>query len=179
MPSQVVLGQKKQTVAELTELLKGSQAGVLVDYRGLTVEEDTNLRNELRKVGVKYAVVKNTLLRFAAKEVGLDGLDGYSHGPTAIATSDSDAVSPAKAICAFAKKNEKFEIKAGFVEGKVADIKEVKALSELPSKEELIAKIMCSLNSPASGIANVTQANIRAIAIALNAIVEKKQAAGE
>lgn len=179
MPSQKVLEQKQQIVADLVEVLKGSQAGVLVDYRGLTVEEDTQLRNSLRSAGIRYSVIKNSLLQFAVKEVGLEGLEPLLAGPTALAVSDTDPVAPAKAIVKFAKDNEKLEIKGGFIDGKPASIDEIKKLSDLPSKEELIAKIMGSLNSPASGIANSTQGVIRALTIALNAVAEQKQAAGE
>lgn len=169
MPSQKVLEQKQQVVANLVELLKGSQAGVLVDYRGLTVEEDTNLRNSLRSAGIKYSVIKNSLLEFAVKEAGIEGLDSILKGPTALATCDSDAIAPAKAVVAFAKDNEKLEIKGGFIDGKFSSIEEVKQLAELPSKEEIIARIMGSLKSPASAIART-----------LNAYADKMQeAAGE
>ncbi|MCX7714219.1 MAG: 50S ribosomal protein L10 [Clostridia bacterium] len=152
MPSQKVLEQKKQVVADVIEILKNAQAGVLVDYRGLTVEEDTNLRNELRKENVKYFVVKNTLLRLAANETGLSELDSVLHGPTALAVSSEDPVAPAKVLAKFAKNNEKLEIKSGFMDGKIMSIDEVNRLAATPSKEVLIAKIMGSLNSPVSGL---------------------------
>ena len=154
MPSANVLEQKKQIVADLVETLKTAQAGVLVDYRGLTVEEDTKLRNDLRAAGVKYFVVKNTLLRLAAKETGLDELDSILHGPTALAISE-DAVAPAKVIADFAKENEKFEIKSGFMDGKVLSLDEITKLAKTPNKETLIAKMMGSLNSPISGLARL------------------------
>ena len=179
MPSPKVLKQKQSIVAGLTDTLKNAQAGVLFDYLGLTVEEDTKLRNELRAAGVEYHVVKNTLLRFAAKEVGYDELDSILHGPTSLAVSNTDAVAPAKVLAKFAKKNDIVSIKAGFVDGKVINVNEVKALSELPSKDELIAKVMGSLNAPISGVVNILQGNIRAMAIALNAYAEQKAAAGE
>lgn len=179
MPSQKVLEEKKQVVAGLVESLKNAQGGVLFDYRGLTVEQDTKLRSELRNAGVDYHVVKNTLLRFASKEVGFDALDDILHGPTSLAVSATDAVAPAKVLAKFAKDNDVVSIKAGFVDGKVIGIDEVKVLSELPSKEELIAKLMGSLNAPVSGVVNVLQGNLRAMAIALNAYAEKKAAAGE
>ena len=179
MPSEKVLNQKKQIVAELTETLRNAQAGVLFDYRGLTVEEDTKLRNDLRAAGVDYHVVKNTLTRFASKEVGLEELDSVLHGPTALAVSSTDAVAPAKVLAKFAKDNDVVSIKAGFVDGKVIDVKEVEELSKLPSKAELIAKLMGSLNAPVSGVVNILQGHIRAMAIALNAYAEKKAAAGE
>ena len=133
MPSEKVLEAKKAQVAEIIEALKGATTGVLVDYRGLTVEEDTKLRNDLRAAGVKYFVVKNTLLRLAAKETGLDELDSILHGPTALAISE-DAVAPAKVIADFAKENEKFEIKSGFMDGKVLSLDEITKLAKTPNK---------------------------------------------
>lgn len=154
MPSEKVLEAKKAQVAEIIEALKGATTGILVDYRGLTVEEDTKLRNDLRAAGVKYFVVKNTLLRLAAKETGLDDLDSILHGPTALAISE-DAVAPAKVIADFAKENEKFEIKSGFMDGKVLSMDEITKLAKTPNKETLIAKMMGSLNSPISGLARL------------------------
>ena len=154
MPSEKVLEAKKAQVASLIETLNAATTGVLVDYRGLSVEEDTKLRNDLRAAGVKYFVVKNTLLRLAAKETGLDDLDEILHGPTALAVSD-DAVAPAKVLADFAKDNEKFEIKSGFMDGKVLSTDEISKLAKTPSKEVLIAKIMGSLNSPISGLARL------------------------
>lgn len=152
MPSEKILNQKKQFVAELTDVLKGAAAGVLVDYRGITVEDDTKLRSKFREAGVSYQVVKNTLLNFAIKEAGLEDLAGELHGPTAIATHTDDLVSPAKIVSDYAKENENFVVKAGFLEGKVITLDEIKALAATPSKEVLIAKIMGSLNSPVSGL---------------------------
>ena len=154
MPSEKVLEAKKAQVAEIVEVLKGATTGVLVDYRGLTVEEDTKLRNNLRAAGVKYFVVKNTLLRLATKETGLEELDDILHGPTALAVSE-DAVAPAKVLADFAKENDKLEIKSGFMDGKVMSLEEVNQLAKTPSKETLIAKIMGSLNSPISGLARL------------------------
>ena len=154
MPSEKVLEAKKAQVASLIETLNSATTGVLVDYRGLSVEEDTKLRNDLRAAGVKYFVVKNTLLRLAAKETGLDDLDEILHGPTALAVSE-DAVAPAKVLADFAKDNEKLEIKSGFMDGKVLSTDEIAKLAKTPSKEVLIAKIMGSLNSPISGLARL------------------------
>ena len=151
MPNAKVLESKKAQVAEITEVLKNAATGVLVDYRGLTVEEDTKLRNDLRAAGVNYFVVKNTLLRLAANQVGLEDLDGILHGPTALAVSE-DPVAPAKILFDFAKQNEKMEIKSGFMDGKVMSMDELTTLAKTPSKETLIAKIMGSLNAPASNL---------------------------
>lgn len=154
MPSEKVLEAKKAQVSEIAKVLKGATTGVLVDYRGLTVEEDTKLRNDLRAAGVHYFVVKNTLLRLAAKETGLDALDEILHGPTALAVSE-DAVAPAKVLADFAKDNEKMEIKSGFMDGKVLSMDELTQLAKTPNKETLIAKMMGSLNSPISGLARL------------------------
>lgn len=158
MPSAKVLEQKKESVAGLIEKLKTAQAGVLVDYRGLTVSEDTQLRAKLREAGVEYKVVKNTLTRFAVKEVGFEELDEVLNGPTSLALSFDDPVAPAKIISDFAKQNENLEIKAGFLDGKVISLDEVKTLANTPSRDTLIAKIMGSLNAPVSNLVRTLQA---------------------
>lgn len=160
MPNASVLEQKKAVVAELIEKLKAAQAGVLVDYRGLTVEEDTKLRAQLREAGVEYKVVKNTLTRFAIKEVGYEEMDEQLNGPTSLAISADDPVAPAKIISEFAKSNENLTIKAGFLDGKVISLDEIKTLANTPSRDVLIAKIMGSLNSPISALARTLQALI-------------------
>lgn len=165
MPNAKVLEQKKAIVADLAEKMKNASCGVLVDYKGINVEDDTKLRAEMRQNNVEYAVIKNNLIRFAAKEVGFDALDEVLHGTTAIAISMDDVIAPAKIIADYAKKDEKvFNIKAGFVEGRVIDAAEVKQLAATPSREVLLAKMLGSLKGP-----------ITSLAIALNAIVEKKQ----
>jgi large subunit ribosomal protein L10 len=155
MPSEKVLEAKKAQVAEVIETLKSAQTGVLVDYRGLNVEEVTDLRNKLRAANVRYFVIKNTLLRLASKETGLEGLDEALHGPTAIAVSSEDAVAPAKVLADFAKENEKLEIKAGFMDGAVLSLDEIKKLAATPNRETLIAKMMGSLNAPVSNLARL------------------------
>ena len=154
MPNEKVLETKKAQVAGIIEALNGATTGVLMDYRGLTVEEDTKLRNDLRAAGVKYFVVKNTLLRLAANQVGLEELDSILHGPTALAVSE-DPVAPAKILFEFAKNNEKVEIKSGFMDGKVLSQDELIRLAKTPSKDTLIAKIMGSLNAPVSNLARL------------------------
>ncbi|MBQ6569366.1 MAG: 50S ribosomal protein L10 [Clostridia bacterium] len=158
MPSAKVLEAKKAQVAEVIETLKEAQTGVIVDYRGLTVEEDTDLRTKLRNANVKYFVIKNTLLLRAAKEVGLEALEEALHGPTAIAVSSEDAVAPAKVLADYAKENEKLEIKSGFMDGAVMTLDEIKKLAATPNFETLIAKMMGSLNSPISALARTLQA---------------------
>ena len=158
MPSAKILEAKKQAVEEIKATLTKAVAGVFVDYCGLTVEQDTKLRNKLREANVEYKVVKNTLTRFAANEVGLEGLDEVLNGPTALAISETDEVIAAKVLAEFAKENEALEIKSGFLEGKVVSVDEVKKLADTPSREVLIAKLMGSMNSPIAALARTLQA---------------------
>ena len=158
MPSQKVLEEKKQIVSSIAEQFKSAVSGVFVDYCGLTVEEDTQLRNKLREAGVEYKVIKNTLTRFAAKEVGFDELDPILNGPTSLAISMTDEVAPAKVIADFAKTHEQLEIKAGFLDGKVLALDEVKQLAATPNRETLLAKLLGSLNAPISNLARTLQA---------------------
>lgn len=174
MPSEKVLEVKKAQVAEVIEVLKGAQTGVVVDYRGLTVEEDTALRTKLREANVKYFVMKNTLLLRAAKEVGLEALEEALHGPTAIAVSSEDAVAPAKVLSDFAKENEKLEIKSGFMDGAVMSLDEIKKLASTPNLETLIAKMMGSLNSSISALAR-TLAAIADGGVEIADLIAKKQ----
>lgn len=152
MPSTQVLEQKKLVVNEMVEKFKAASAGVFVDYRGLTVEEDTELRRKFREAGVEYKVVKNTLTSRAAKEVGLEALDPILNGPTALAMSVDNPVAPAKIIAEFAKKHEALEVKAGFMDGAVMSVAEVNTLAATPTREELLAKMMGSMKSPISGL---------------------------
>lgn len=176
MPNAKVLSEKQAIVAELTEKLSGA-AGVLVDYSGITVAADTEMRKAMRAAGVDYAVVKNTLTRFAAKNVGFDALDPHLNGTTALAVSATDPVAAARIINEYAsKKDSKIKIKAGFVSGKIINEAEVKALAELPSKEVLVAQVLGTMIAPISGLANVLNANIRGLAVALQAIADQKSA---
>lgn len=155
MPNAKVLEVKQAQVAETAELLKNAQTGVLVDYRGLNVAEDTELRNKLREANVTYVVIKNTILKRAAEEAGLAGLDDVLHGPTALAVSAEDAVAPAKVIADFAKTNDKLEIKGGFMDGAAMSLDEVKTLAATPNFETLMAKMMGSMLSSISGLARL------------------------
>ena len=157
MPSEKVLESKKQIVADLTETLKSSAAGVLVDYKGINVADDTKLRKELREAGVEYSVVKNTMLRFAAKEAGLEGWDEFLHGTTALAVSKEDPIIAAKILSKYAEaiKGDVFTIKSGFMDGKVVDTDTVNALAKIPAKEVLIATMLSSLNATISKFAVV------------------------
>ena len=176
MPSNKVLEEKKAIVAGLVEKLSNSASGVLVDYKGINVEDDTKLRKELREKGVEYKVVKNTLLSKACDQVGFEDLKGVLEGMTAMAVCADDVVAPAKILCEYAKKNKNFVIKAGFVEGKVIDADAVKALAELPSKEILVATVLGTLNAPVTGLVTVLNGNIRGLACVLQAIVDKQSA---
>lgn len=155
MPNAQVLEAKKAQVAAAAELIKSAQTGVLVDYRGLNVAEDTELRNKLREANVTYMVIKNKILERAVKEAGIEGLDEVLHGPTALAVSAEDAVAPAKVIADFAKTNDKLELKGGFMDGAAMSLDEVKKLAATPNFETLIAKMMGSLQSPISGLARL------------------------
>ena len=147
MPNAKVLEEKKALVASLVEKIKNSPAGVLVDYKGITVEDDTKLRRELREAGVEYAVVKNTMLRFAAKELGFDAFEEHLNGTTALAISTTDdVVAPAKILNEYAKKHDNFKIKAGYLEGEAIPVSEVMTLAEMPSKEGLIAQVLYGFN---------------------------------
>lgn len=168
--------QKAQVVAEIKEKLTGYSSAILIDYRGLTVEEVTQLRKDFRNNGVDYKVYKNTLTEIAAKEVGLDDLIPFLKGPTAIAFGVKDPVAPAKVLTESMKKLKKMEFKAGVVEGKVIDVNGVKALADLPSREELIAKMLGSMNAPITGLVTVLGGTLRSLLYALNAVKEKKEA---
>ncbi len=176
MPSEKILEQKKQIVAELAEKLKSACAGVIVDYKGINVADDTKLRKELREAGVDYSVVKNTLLSRAAKEAGLEGLDPVLEGTTALAVSKEDHVAAARILCKFAETNKSIKPKAGFVEGKTIDVAEVENLAKLPTKEVLVAKALGGLNAPITGFVTVLNGTMKGLVVALNAIAEKQSA---
>ena len=177
-----VTSAKQAVVAQLKEQLESAKGVVLTSYKGLTVAQDTELRRELREAGVSYHVVKNTMLRIAAKEAGIEGIEEHLEGTTAFAFSTEDAVAPAKVICGFIKKNkledaEVLTVKVGMVEGKVIGVDEVKALAALPSREELIAKLLGSMNAPISNTVNVLQGVIRNAVYVLDAIRPQKESA--
>lgn len=157
MPSDRILDQKKQYVSELAESLKSAQTVVLTEYLGLTVAQDTDLRNQLREAGVSYRVVKNRLGKLAVKQAGLDELEDIFVGSTAVAYSD-DIIAPAKVLKKFAKTNQHIEIKGGASEGKVISLDELNALADVPDLPELYAKLVGSLVSPISGLAMLVKA---------------------
>ena len=158
MPSNIILAQKQQAVAELVEQLKASTAGVLVNYQGITVDDDTKMRKALREAGVKYMVVKNTMTGRACDEVGLSDMKQYLVGMTAIAVGKEDAVAPAKILKEYSEKIESFQILAGYLDGAVVDQNTVMQLADIPSKEVLIAKFLGSIKSPVYGFAYALQA---------------------
>ena len=158
MPSKVILEQKQQVVAELAEQIRNSVSGVLVNYQGISVEDDTAMRKALREAGVRYSVVKNTLTGRACEMVGYGDMKQYLNGMTAIAISENDAVAPAKVLKKYAEKVESFQILAGYLDGAVIDAATVNALADIPSKETLIAKFLGSIQSPLYGLAYALQA---------------------
>ena len=164
MPNAKVLSEKQAVVAALTEQLKAASSGVLVDYKGITVAEDTALRVELRQNGVQYGVVKNTLARFAMNNVGLSELDDVLNGTTSLATSDGDPIAPMRVVNKYAKQlgEGRFTIKGGFMDGKVLSLEEINALAELPAKDVLQAQALGMMLAP-----------ITSLAIVLKAIAEK------
>ena len=146
---------KQPIVEAISEELKGAQSVVLVDYRGLTVAQDTELRKKLREAGVTYRVYKNTMMKRAFEGTEFEGLEGCLEGPSAIAISKEDATAPARIICNFAKKAEALEVKAGVVEGSVYDAAGIQELSKIPSREVLLSKLLGSLQSPITNLARV------------------------
>ena len=155
MPSEKVLEAKKAKVEKLTEILKNAVSFVIVDYKGITVEEDTKLRRELRESNVHYTVEKNSMLRFALKNAGIEGLDNVLEGTTAIAVSNDDQTAPARILAKYAKQFPALELIAGVVEGNYNDQAGIQALSQVPSREELLGKLLGSMQSPITNFARV------------------------
>ena len=160
MPNAKVLNEKQAVVAGLIETLKSSASGVLVNYEGITVAEDTALRNELRKAGVDYAVVKNTMMRRALDDTGLGELDDVLHGTTSLAVSKEDPIAPMRVIHKFSKglTGDRFVIKAGFMDGQVLPLEDIAALAELPSKEVLLGQVLGMMLAPITSLAIVIKA---------------------
>lgn len=154
MPNATVLSEKQAIVEALAERIKGASAGVLVDYKGITVAEDTELRTALRKDGVDYSVVKNTLTRKALDKLGMSELDSVLNGTTSLATSVDDPIGPFRIIADYSKKlGDRFNVKAAFMEGKVLSMADIEALSTLTSKNDLYGKLAGSLNAIIAGLA--------------------------
>lgn len=166
MPSNAILEQKKQQVKSLAEKLKSASSIVLVDYKGINVADDTKLRSELREAGVTYAVEKNSILKFACTEAGLNEFVPTLVGSTAFAIGSEDAIAPARILMKYSDKNkDKFNVKIGFIDGRVIDAGEVKAISMLPDRNTLIAMVCGALNGTISGLAR-----------ALNEVAKKQTA---
>lgn len=162
-----VIEMKKQQVTDIAEKFQASKSTIVVDYRGLTVAEVTELRKSLREAGIEFKVYKNSLTRRAAEAAGLEGINEVLTGPNAIAFSNEDVVAPAKILNDFAKAHQALEIKGGIIEGNVTSVEEVKALAELPSREGLLSMLL-----------SVLQAPIRNLALATKAVAEQKEEQG-
>ncbi|EKU47412.1 50S ribosomal protein L10 [Staphylococcus massiliensis] len=163
-----IIEAKKQQVSTIKEQLEASVSTVIVNYRGLTVAEVTDLRKQLREAGVEYKVYKNTMLRRAAEEAGLEGLNEHFTGPTAVAFSTEDVVAPAKVIAGFAKEHDAIEVKAGIMDGKLISAEEVNTVGTLPSHEGLVSMLL-----------SVLQAPMRNFAYAVKAVGEEKEKSEE
>lgn len=170
-----LLQSKINLVNEIKEKIEKSQSIVFVDNKGLNVAEVTELRKNLRENGVDYKVYKNTMLKRAFNDLGIEGVEEFLAGPTAVAFGIEDAVQPAKILHDFAEDNDRLEIKTGVLDGKVVSVEEVNALAKLPSREVLVAHLLGSLNAPIQGLATVLSGNIRGLAVALDQIREKKE----
>lgn len=167
--------EKQLVVKELAEKLRSSKGTVLTDYRGLNVEKVTDLRNKLRAANIEYRVVKNTLLKLAADDAGITGLETYLEGPTALAISD-DPVAPAKVLAEWIKANKMLEVKGGILEGKVIDSQGVTGLADLPPREVLLAMVVGTMNAPISGLVNVLHGPLRKLVYAVDAVAKQKEA---
>ncbi|MGO5115070.1 50S ribosomal protein L10 [Candidatus Avoscillospira sp. LCP25S3_F1] len=156
MPNAKVLESKKAAVDALAEKLQGATAAVFVDYKGITVAQDTELRNQFRAAGVEYTVVKNTLTRFAANKIGYNQFDELLNGTTSLACTTGDPIAPARIVCEFAKKNKDLlKIKGGIIEGSVLTAEELNAFGELPSKDALLSQVLGTFLAPITSLAVV------------------------
>ncbi len=162
-----ILDQKKHIVGEISDKLKNSVSTIVVDYRGLDVSEVTELRKQLREAGIEFKVYKNTMVRRAAEEAGLEGLNEFLTGPNAIAFSSEEVVAPAKILNSFAKEHEALEIKTGVIEGTITSVEDVKAIAELPNREGLLSMLL-----------SVLQAPMRNFALATKAVADQKEEQG-
>ena len=164
MPNAKVLSEKQAIVEALTQRISNAASGVLVDYKGINVAEDTALRRELRTAGIEYTVVKNTLLRFAVDKCNFNEFDSLLNGTTSLATTEGDPIAPIRIVSENAKKlNGKFEIKGGFMEGKVLSLEELNEIAQLPGKDALYSKVFGTLLAP-----------ITSLAVVLGQILEQK-----
>lgn len=169
--------RKSETVAEIKDRLSSAGAVIMTDYRGLSVKEMQALRVKLREAGSDIKVYKNTLTEIAVRELALPSMDELLSGPTAFVFTTDDPVAPAKAIMDFAKEHKALEVKGGFIDNQVLGAEGVKAVASLPSREELIAKLLGSMQSPIASFARVLNGPTSAFARALNAVAQQKAAA--
>lgn len=169
MPSEKILAQKKEFVGELRDKLMNATSGILVDYIGITVDQDTALRRELREAGVDYRVVKNTMMHLALQDTPYAEMDSVLTGSTALALcGEEDPLAAARVLCKFAEKSKgKFSVKLGYMDGKVVSADEVTALSKLPGREGLLSMLLSALTG-----------NLRGLAVGLNALAEKRTEEG-
>lgn len=167
---------KKQIVLEIKEKMENAQGMVFYDYRGLTVEQVSDLRNKFREAGVEYKVIKNAMLKRAAEMLEIDGLDEHLFGPTAVAFGAEDPVAPAKVLVEYTKKLKITEIKAGVLDGKLIDLNMIKSLAALPSRDQLLGMLAGTLNAPITGLARSLSGIICNLGYALNAVKEQKEA---
>ncbi len=158
MPSQKVLEQKQQIVSDLAERIQGSIAGVIVSYEGINVDEDTKLRKDLREAGVKYTVVKNTLIKRAAEKAGLTGVDEVLNGTSAIATCDDDYVAAARILQKFADGHKTFAVKTGYLDNEIISLEKIQSLAKLPSRDVLLANVLGAFQAPIASFARAVQA---------------------
>ena len=158
MPNALVLEQKQQIVANVKADIEGSVAGVIVDYKGISVADDTVLRKELREAGIDYRVVKNTLLSRAIEGSALESINSVLEGTTAIALSNEDYTAAARILCKFADSHDNFKVKSGFLDGKVVDVATIDSLAKLPSKEVLLATVLSAFQAPIAAFARAVQA---------------------
>jgi len=166
------------SVAQVREAIRNAKSVILADNKGMTVAQVTKLRKELREVGVQVKVAKNTLIRIAAKDLGIEGLDPYLHGTTTLAFSNNDEASAAKKIRDFFAKDKdpKFVVKAGILEGKVLDAEGVKSLADLPSRETLLAQVLGGIQAPLQGVAGAINGLLSGFAYALDARIKQLEA---
>lgn len=167
--------EKEETVARLKEKLGNAKVVVLADYRGLNVAAMNSLRRKMRESDSELLVAKNTLIRLAARELGIEGLDPYLEGPTALSIGNADPVAPAKILTEFAKEYKQLEIKGGYLEGRVIDAAGVKALADLPPREVLLSKIMGGMKAPLYGFAFALQGLLRSFVYVLEAVRKEKE----
>ena len=166
--------EKQEQIDELHKKFEAAKATILTEYKGLTVAEMTELRNDLRKSQLEYRVVKNTLAIRAAKGTYAEKLTEYLQGPTGLVLGFGDPVAPAKVVTEFAKKREKLKVKVGIIEGALADEKQLKAISNLPSREQLLSQMAAGFQAPASKMARLLNATVARLGYALNALKEQK-----